>query len=164
MVVTGRQVVADFAQLFLDDIKIINQPFRGRCDHLFPLDRPGGGLVVPKEKPAVLKAARKQRPPSNRVQGNCLCGGETFRVLLEPLHAEQFSTDGTGHVCKYGRRCYGRGHRVLNTISRCPCITKSMRYLSPSAHTDILTRGLEQGRSSSNAASGFGLLASFACH
>src|SRR6202030_4407772 len=99
MIVAWRKIVADFAQLFLDDIKIINQPFRGRCDHLFPLDRPGGSLVVLQAMWAVVNDARSQLPRSNGVQGISLCGGEISRVLLEPLHAEQFSTDGTGHVC-----------------------------------------------------------------
>jgi hypothetical protein len=61
------EVVANFAQLFLNYKKVIDQPFRRGCDGLFPLDCPSGGAVVfeqnsAKTRPFSMTCGRRGRP------------------------------------------------------------------------------------------------------
>jgi hypothetical protein len=44
-VVVGRQVVADLAQLLVDDVEVVHEPLGGRRDHAAVLERPGQEAV-----------------------------------------------------------------------------------------------------------------------
>jgi len=41
-----RQMVPDFAELLIDDMEVIDQPFSGRCDRLLVMDLPGDGFAL----------------------------------------------------------------------------------------------------------------------
>ena len=102
-VVVRRQVVANLAQLLVDDVEVVEEPLGRRRDGLLVLDRPGQDAVRVEQDAAVLGDARSYGvSPTGRV-GHRLGGGEGLRVLLEPLHAEQFREDGLSEF-RFGPR------------------------------------------------------------
>ena len=53
-VVVRRQVVADLAELLVDDVEVVDEPLGGRRDRALVLDRPGQEAVGLEEDAAVL--------------------------------------------------------------------------------------------------------------
>jgi hypothetical protein len=92
-VVVGRQVVADLAELFVDDRVVVDQPLGRRRDCALVLDRAGKDAVRLEQDAAVLGDAGLDRgSPAGRV-GDPLRGGKRLGVLFEPLDAEEFAQD-----------------------------------------------------------------------
>ena len=92
-VVVRGQVVADLAELLVDDVEVVDEPFGGRRDRPFVLDRAGQDAVRLQQDAAVLGDAGPDGvSPTGRV-GDRLGGGEGLRVLLQPLHAEELGED-----------------------------------------------------------------------
>ncbi len=92
-VVVRRQVVADLAELLVDDVEVVDEPLGGRRDRPFVLDRPGQDAVRLQQDAAVLGDAGPDGvSPTGRV-GDRLGGGKRLRVLLQPLHAEELRED-----------------------------------------------------------------------
>ncbi len=60
----GRQVVANFAELFFDDIKIVYEPFGGRDDGLFMLNGARGGAVIFEQDASVFRTRGIRGRPS----------------------------------------------------------------------------------------------------
>ena len=89
----GRQVFADFPELLIDDIEIVDQPFGGGGDGVVLLDGSREFLVALKEHAAVFHDARRERFATSDSRFNGLRGGKSFGVLLEPLDAEQFGAN-----------------------------------------------------------------------
>ena len=88
-VVVGRQVVPDLADLLVDDVEVVDQPFGGRRDRAFSLDGARQGPVRREQDPAVLRDPRSDRAPLTGRIGNGLGSGQALGVLLEPFHAEE---------------------------------------------------------------------------
>ena len=98
-VVAGRQVVIDLADLRLDDMVVVDQPFGGRRDCATLADRPGDGAMGVEQSAAVVLQARSQRPDGAGPGRDALRGREAFSMLLESLGAEDFrpyQLDGLG--------------------------------------------------------------------
>jgi len=92
IVVVG-QVVANLAQLLVDDVEVVNEPLRSGSDRaLFP-DGVGERAVGVQEDPAVVREARQNGPPRTGFAGDPLGRGERFGMLLETLDAEQRRDD-----------------------------------------------------------------------
>ena len=89
-VVAGRQVVIDLADLRLDDMVVVDQPFRGRRDCAALADRLGDRAMGVEQCPAIVVQARSQRPDGAGPRRDALRGREAFSVLLETLGAEDF--------------------------------------------------------------------------
>jgi len=100
VVVVARQVVADLAELLVDDGVVVDEPLGRRCDRTFVLDSPRQKAVRLQEDVAVLGDARVNRPSTMWVVGDSLRCGEGSGVLLEPLDAEKF---GENRVLRLGR-------------------------------------------------------------
>lgn len=92
-VVVRRQVVADLPKLLLDDVKVVDKPFRCRRDRSFFLDRVGQDTVGLEQDPAVLGGPSPDRAPDTRPRGDRLGGGKRLAVLLQALDAEELSDD-----------------------------------------------------------------------
>ncbi len=92
-VVVRGQVVADLAELLLDDVEVVDEPLRGRRDRSLVLDRLGQLAVGLQEQAPVLGHPPGDRTSRSRTTGDGLGGGEGFAVLLEALDAEQFRDD-----------------------------------------------------------------------
>ena len=92
-VVVRGQVVADLAELLVDDREVVDEPLGGRRDRPFVLDRTGEDAVRVDEDAAVLgDAGPDGLSPTGRVRDR-LGGGQGLRVLLQPLHAEELGED-----------------------------------------------------------------------
>ena len=92
-VVVGRQVVADLAELFVDDRVVVDEPLGRRRDRALVLDRAGEDAVRLEQDAAVLGDAGLDRgSPAGRV-GDPLRGGKRLGVLFEPLDAEELAQD-----------------------------------------------------------------------
>ena len=102
-VVVRGQVVADLAQLLVDDVEVVDEPFGGRRDRALVLDRTGQCAVGGEQDPPVLGDAGPERAPRRGSLGDRLGGGERRGVLLEALDAEQLRDDRLGVVEDAGR-------------------------------------------------------------
>jgi hypothetical protein len=92
-VVLVGQVVANLAQLLVDDVEVVDEPLgSGRDRALFP-DAAREDPIRVQEDPAVVGEARHDRPPRARFVRDPLGLGERFGMLLEPLDAEQLCND-----------------------------------------------------------------------
>ena len=93
-IVTGWKVVMNFAQLFVDNVVIVDEPFRRRRDGALLTHRPGNGAIRFKQHAAIVDHARQERTPLARSLRHTLRQCEGFGVLLETLGAEQFGPNG----------------------------------------------------------------------
>ncbi len=86
---TGREILADLADLLFNEVVVIEQPLGGRRDRpTFPRGRrnsPIGG----EQHQLVVAQPRAQRPAGCRSARDLLRGGEASRMLLEALNAEE---------------------------------------------------------------------------
>ena len=89
----AREVVADFANLFLDYMKVVDQPLgRGR-DGAFLADCDGDGAIRFEQDPAVFPQPCRQPSSGGRPRRDRLRSSEALGMLLEALDAEQFRAD-----------------------------------------------------------------------
>ncbi len=88
-IVAGRQVVADLADLFLDEVIVVEQPFGGRHHAPAALQFFGARAVGREQDGGVVVEPRVQRQNSRWRLRHRLRGGEALRVLLEPFDTEQ---------------------------------------------------------------------------
>ena len=100
-VVARRQVVADLAELLVDDVEVVDEPLGGRRDRALFADRPGDHAVRLDEDAAVLRDARLDGMALPRLSGDDLGTGERARVLLQPLDAEEL---GENRLLEVGLR------------------------------------------------------------
>ena len=92
IVIVG-QVVANLAQLLVDDVEVVNEPLRSGSDRALLPDRVGERSVGVQKDPAVVREARHDGPTRTGFAGDTLGRGERFGVLLEALDAEQLRDD-----------------------------------------------------------------------
>ena len=89
----ARQVVADFANLLFDDVKIIDQPFGRRRDRALLADCPRDIPIGVKQYSPIVAHARRHRASASRPIGDALRNRQRLAMLLEPLDAEQLSSN-----------------------------------------------------------------------
>ncbi len=89
----ARQVIANFANLLLDDVKIIYQPFGRRCDRALFTDC-GGGTAIHFEQHACGGAyPRRHRTSCAGPVRNALGNRKCLAMLFETLDTEQFGAN-----------------------------------------------------------------------
>jgi len=95
-VIARRQVVADLADLRLDDVVIVDQPLCGgrACASLG--NCPGNGAVGLEQGPSIVAQTRDQRPDRDGPGRHMLGDGQAFGVLLEALRAEDLRANHLG--------------------------------------------------------------------
>ena len=93
-VVGRRQIVTDLADLLLDEVIVVEQPFGGGGDRAALVDRAGDGAIRAEQSRFVLLQAGGERPPVRRSRGDGLGHRETLGMLLETLDAEELLADG----------------------------------------------------------------------
>ena len=112
----GRKVVANFAELFFYNIKIIDQPFGGGDDGLLVLNRARDGAVIFQQDAAVFHDARNERAAFFASADDGLRGRQAFRVLLQPLDAEKLGANRLFWFGKNRRRNLRRTSHVLAVL------------------------------------------------
>ena len=93
-IVGVRQVVADLADLLLDDMEVVDEPLRRWCRQRFLAGGPRERPVCLEQDPAVVRETRQHRAADPGILGDSLSSREGLGVLLEPLDAEQLRDDG----------------------------------------------------------------------
>ena len=93
-IIPRRQGGADLADLPLDDIVVVNQPFGGGRDGAALVDRSGDHAVGMQQNGAIVGEPARQGVASGRRRCNRLRGGKAARVRLQTLDAEQFVANG----------------------------------------------------------------------
>ena len=97
-IVALGQVGADFADLLLDEMEIVQEPFRGGRPRL-AFDGGGGDLAVRRQQHALVVAqAGGQRFAGDPAAMDRLAGRQAVGVLLEAFDAEQLAADGWRHA------------------------------------------------------------------
>jgi hypothetical protein len=92
-VIAGRQIVADLADLLLDEVIVVEQPLGGRRDRPALPDRAGDGAIGVEQDRFVLLHPHGERPPAPRARGDRLRRCEALGMLLETLDAEELLAD-----------------------------------------------------------------------
>jgi hypothetical protein len=86
---SDRKILPDLAELFLDDVKVVDEPFGGWSDGPFFPDHFGNGAIGLEQSSPVVLHERKQRSALVGIFGDLLGSSEALGVLPEPLDAEQ---------------------------------------------------------------------------
>ena len=86
---TGREVLADLADLLFDEVVVIEQPFGGRRDRATFARGRRDGPIGGEQHQLVVAQSRAQRPAGCWSLRDLLRGGEAARMLLEALNAEE---------------------------------------------------------------------------
>ena len=86
----AREIVADFANLLLDYMKVFDQPFSRGRDGTFLTNCDGDRAIRVEQNPTVFPQPCRQSPSSVRPRRDRLGAGEALSMLLEALDAEQF--------------------------------------------------------------------------
>jgi hypothetical protein len=90
---TGRKIVVDLANLFVDDMEIVQEPFCRRRDWLMRRTCPDNGVIGLGEDFGVVVEPFGERAAPPQVGCDMLRRRQTLRMLLKTLDAEKFSTD-----------------------------------------------------------------------
>src|SRR5581483_967731 len=85
----GRQIVTNLAELFVDDVEVVDEPFRRRRDRALLTDGVGDDTVGLVEDMRVVLDARQQSPSLARASAHVLRGGQALGMLLEALNAKE---------------------------------------------------------------------------
>ena len=86
--------------MLVDDREVVDQPFRGRRDRAFVLDRPGQETIRLDEHPAVLGDSRLHGLSTMPRRIDRLRHGQGMCMLLEPFDAEELLDDGSPRRCR----------------------------------------------------------------
>ena len=89
----GREVVADFTQLFVDDMEVLDQPFRGRRDRLSSAGAGGEHLVRLAQGARVIGNPGQQRQRPAAIAPDRLSRGEALGVLSQSLDTEELGAN-----------------------------------------------------------------------
>jgi hypothetical protein len=92
-VIAGRQVGADLADLLLDDVEVVDQPFGRRRDLGALVDRFRDRAVGLEQRAAVVGEAPRQRLAVGRRRRHGLRVREAVGVQQQPFGAEQLGAD-----------------------------------------------------------------------
>ncbi len=97
---SARQVVANFANLLFDDVKIIDQPFRRRRDRTLLADRARDTPIGLEQHASVVAHPRRHRPAAPRAVRDALRDRQRLAMLFQSFDAEQFRSDRLFCVCE----------------------------------------------------------------
>ena len=125
-VVAFREVIANIPDLFVDDMEVIEQPLRGRCDLPLLPHRLGNVPVCGQKDPRVVVDPCEEIPSSRGLLGSALRRGQALSVLFQALHAEDLGADRLVHL---RRRRYESVFGVHFQLSFRLCLTGI--YLPP---------------------------------
>ena len=89
-VIARRQVGANVADLPLDEMIVVDQPFGRRGDRAPLVDRLGDGAIGIEQHRSVVGEPTRQRMALGRLRCDGLRDREAPRVLLQALDAEEF--------------------------------------------------------------------------
>jgi hypothetical protein len=90
---TARQIVSKLANLVFDDVKVVHQPFRRRCDRSLFTDRTRDGAVGGEKDATVAPQPPRQSAAPAALDRVSLCFSETLGVLFEALEAEELGAN-----------------------------------------------------------------------
>jgi len=90
---TGGQVVADLAELLLDDVEIVDEPLGRRRDGPLLADGAADRAIGRAQDAAVVVDTLQQALPARCATKDGLGGGQALGVLLEPLDPEELRPD-----------------------------------------------------------------------
>ena len=97
-VVAFREVVPNVPDLFVDNMEVVEQPLRSRCDLPLLLDCLGNVPVCSQKDLRVVVDPGEEIPTSGRLLSGALGRGQALGVLLQPLHAEDLGADRLVHL------------------------------------------------------------------
>ena len=101
-VVAGRQIIADLADLLLDHVVIVEQPFGGRHDGASALKLRRAGAVSGQKSGRVGVQSLLERQHARRAPRDRLRRRKALRMLLQPLDAEKLLAHGLAVVPRRG--------------------------------------------------------------
>jgi hypothetical protein len=92
-VVVLRQVQLDTSELILDNMEVVDKPFRSGRDRFLVPDRSGQRAVIPEQACAVPLELGKQRPAATPIGTNFELGRKMSGIELKAFNAEQLLPD-----------------------------------------------------------------------
>ena len=103
-VVAGRQIVANLADLLLDEVVVVEQPLGGRRDCATLADRFRDGAIRLEQNRLVVLQPCGKAAPGRRRRGDGLCRRKALGMLLEALDTEELLADGFFVIPRRGLR------------------------------------------------------------
>ena len=97
-VVALREMVPDVPDLLVNDMEVIEEPLRGRCDLPPLLHRLGNVPVCGQKDPCVLVDPGEEIFSFGGLFSRALGRGQALGVLLQALHAEDLGADWFVHL------------------------------------------------------------------
>src|SRR5687768_8391858 len=88
-----RKVVADLADLLLDEVVVVEQPFGSRHHSSATFELRGARPVCREKDFCVVLQSDAQRQDSRRSIGHRLSGSQALGMLLQPFDPEEFFAD-----------------------------------------------------------------------
>ena len=89
----GRQIVADLANLLVDEVEVVDQPLRGGRDRALFAHRCADRAVRGEQHAAVVAQPSREGTPSRAPTGHALRRRQALGMLLETLDAEELGAD-----------------------------------------------------------------------
>ena len=99
-----RQIDFNLADLRVDDMKIVEQPFGRWRDRPMRRCRANDGAIAVRENFRIVIKPRTEQAPVPGLQRDALGNRETFCVLFQSLGAEQLGTNGRFGVHRLHRQ------------------------------------------------------------
>jgi hypothetical protein len=148
------QVVLDFAQLFVHNMEVVDQPFGRGGDHALFTDGLGNSPIRCEEHPPVGQHAWQQLTVLPRRGRDLLGRGKTLGVLLKTLAAEEFGPNrffdlwqGIGPCTDFAEQALKREkyfQTIYLTVIPCSFVVKVMwraRAPRPARHLFMRSQG-----------------------
>jgi hypothetical protein len=130
-VVAGRQIVANLADLLFDEVVVVEQPLRGRCNGATLADRSCNGAIRFQQNRLVVLQSGGERSPGRRPRGNGLGRRKALGMLLEALDTKELLADGLFVIPWRGLRRAPEGPK--NRRSQPGSSAPRLRGMRPSA-------------------------------
>ena len=102
-VIAGRKVGADLADLLLDQMIIVDQPFRGGGDGAALVNGAGDGAIGRQQGRAVFGEPAGQGMAAHMLRGHRLRPREAAGMLFQPIDTEEFVADRLAVAPQRGR-------------------------------------------------------------
>ena len=103
-IISRREIQPNFANLALDEIEIVDQPFGGRGDRGLVVHRRADRLVGVDQARFIGCQAVKQRASRLAIRLDSLGAGQAPRMLLHPLGARELFANGRRVIPRQRRR------------------------------------------------------------
>src|SRR5574340_197227 len=139
-IIAAREVVSDLANLFLRNVKIVDQPLGCRGDGAFLADGRANGAIGGEQHPAIVPQPGCQWPAEAGPRGDALCSRQARGMLNAAFDAEKLGADRLlGRRGGSEQRAYPAAKK--RNVQLCLSARKTARVESQERQSNFSSRG-----------------------